>query len=357
MATVRQIAANQRNAMLSTGPTSDKGKAISRRNAVQHGMAGNGVDLPDDEAEKVNRRVEEFAAVIRPANAFEAFYVVQLATESVRVERCQCDERVLLLRRAARAETGWDEDRRLASEELAAHLARDPARTVRRLRQTSQGCDWLIDRWHMLARTLDAGHPWDDARRALTLDLLGIPAAMRDGLAPLDADTDAKQVAHQQSLAAERIKELEQLKADVMDDRDEFEHEAAVEGMGSGDAATERSLALTRRYESACQRRLERAWRQLLSSRLPERAVLVPEREREPDPEPACMPPVAADRATSPEPAPSASSEYAPEPAVAERRKGNARWRKEQQRRDRERHRARLPDCPIESSAAAIALR
>src|SRR5206468_2713041 len=112
----------------------------------------------------IRERIDRWAEVIRPATPLEAFYVAQLATESVRVERLQRDERGLLLRRAGWAESGWDEDRRLAAEELGARLARDPARAVRRLRQTAQGCDWLIERWRGLAGSVGGGRPWDEGR-------------------------------------------------------------------------------------------------------------------------------------------------------------------------------------------------
>src|SRR2546423_7189880 len=38
MTTFRQIEANRRNARQSTGPTTEKGKLRSRRNAVRHGL-------------------------------------------------------------------------------------------------------------------------------------------------------------------------------------------------------------------------------------------------------------------------------------------------------------------------------
>src|SRR5262249_7989265 len=87
----------------------------------------------------------------------------------------------------------------------------------------------------------------------------------------------------------------------VMDDRDELDCEAAVEGCGAGDAATERELRLTRRYESTSQRRLDRAMRLLLSGRLLDRtpptsppAPVTGPAPRAPPP-PALPPPPAAD--------------------------------------------------------------
>src|SRR5256885_551006 len=52
-ASAAQIAANRRNSQLSTGPKTDEGKARSRRNALKHGLTGEGVALPDEAAAEV----------------------------------------------------------------------------------------------------------------------------------------------------------------------------------------------------------------------------------------------------------------------------------------------------------------
>lgn len=49
MASHRQIRANQRNALRSTGPRSDAGKARSRLNAMQHGLTARHVLLPGED--------------------------------------------------------------------------------------------------------------------------------------------------------------------------------------------------------------------------------------------------------------------------------------------------------------------
>ena len=48
MATAKQISANQRNAHLSTGPRTDRGKAAARGNALRHGLAAT-VVVPGEE--------------------------------------------------------------------------------------------------------------------------------------------------------------------------------------------------------------------------------------------------------------------------------------------------------------------
>jgi hypothetical protein len=43
MSSLRQIEANRRNALKSTGPTTDAGKRRSRRNALRHGLTAEAV--------------------------------------------------------------------------------------------------------------------------------------------------------------------------------------------------------------------------------------------------------------------------------------------------------------------------
>src|SRR5438270_12504880 len=57
-----QIAANRRNAKLSTGPRSDQGKAVSRLNGVTHGMACKlPVVLPGEDPEEFQSEVDLWA--------------------------------------------------------------------------------------------------------------------------------------------------------------------------------------------------------------------------------------------------------------------------------------------------------
>ena len=66
MPTVSQIAANQRNAQLSTGPTSQTGKAKSSLNAVKTGLTGRTVLLPSDDAALYETHVSEFVKRLAP---------------------------------------------------------------------------------------------------------------------------------------------------------------------------------------------------------------------------------------------------------------------------------------------------
>jgi hypothetical protein len=58
MVSLRQIEANRRNALKSTGPKTEAGKQISRRNAVRHGLTAETVfaTLEDAEDYKASRQ-------------------------------------------------------------------------------------------------------------------------------------------------------------------------------------------------------------------------------------------------------------------------------------------------------------
>ncbi|MFO0951971.1 MAG: hypothetical protein U0835_12625 [Isosphaeraceae bacterium] len=326
----RHAESNRRNAAASTGPTSDEGKAVSRANALTHGLSGTGIVLSADEAAEVARREADWTAVFRPANPVEAFLVRQYAVESVRVERCQAVERVIrdgLVVRAYDHET-WTEDRRLEAEEIGARLARDPARTVRRLRQTAQGCDWLITRWEGLARALEPGRTWDDAQRALALDLMGVPASLRDGPTAADPADGPDPAVSQRALAAGQVEELRRIQTLGRTTRDAHDRTLALVGVATGDGNLQRALRLVRRYESECHRRMLRTQQLLLNAR-PAPAP-VPGPESVPDPS---APPEAGSADEDPDSPIEPSRE--PAPSATDHPRGNRRWRKEQQRRER----------------------
>ena len=50
MATARQVAANRRNALRSTGPRTAAGKLASSQNALRHGLTARRAFVPDEDA-------------------------------------------------------------------------------------------------------------------------------------------------------------------------------------------------------------------------------------------------------------------------------------------------------------------
>jgi hypothetical protein len=257
--TVKQIEANRRNSERSKGPRTEQGKARSRANACSHGMAGAGFVLPEDETELVAERAEEWSGHYPLRTPEDFWFLDQLALESVRVERCQDQERALLCRQRVRADCRWDNEKRFEASRLFGKLSKRPAEVWMELQMTSQGCSLLIDRWQSLLGLLKPGKPWEESTRSMALDMLGVLAEFREAPTRIDAQEGQDAVEVQKAIAAREIERLTGLKEDKLDGLDDLERELAVIGMNAPD----RDVQLMRRYESACRRRFDAALRAL----------------------------------------------------------------------------------------------
>jgi hypothetical protein len=249
MATQAQIEANLANSTRSTGPSSPRGKEISRLNSCQHGLAGSGgVVAPGDRA-KVEARAAALREEFHPGSEFERSLVEQMAVDSVRLERCREAYLTLCEVHASRAALCWDEDRRAEAE------GRDPARTRRRLEQNRHGCELLIERWEGLGRILGGSGTWDDSQRSMALDLLGVPLELRAGTTSVDPpegdESEAK--VFRLLLVEAQLERLRSRKARAFDLLDEQDRQLAEAGIG---AELSKPLKLIARYESAAWRRL-----------------------------------------------------------------------------------------------------
>jgi hypothetical protein len=87
MSTPAQIAANQANAKLSTGPTSEAGKAKSSHNAVRTALTGRTVLLPTDDVEEYKKHVARVEAEFRPVTDREKELTQNIADTQWRIDR------------------------------------------------------------------------------------------------------------------------------------------------------------------------------------------------------------------------------------------------------------------------------
>ena len=71
MATLKQIEANRRNALLSTGPKTLEGKAAVRLNALRHGLRAHTVVLPGENPEQFHQLCEDLEAEWQPQSRTE----------------------------------------------------------------------------------------------------------------------------------------------------------------------------------------------------------------------------------------------------------------------------------------------
>src|SRR5260221_13913448 len=79
MTSTDQLQANRENAQLSTGPTSDLGRARSSQNALQHGLASGRLILDGESPEEFEKLHQGFLADHQPADNTEAALVHDMA--------------------------------------------------------------------------------------------------------------------------------------------------------------------------------------------------------------------------------------------------------------------------------------
>jgi len=89
MATRKQIEANRRNALRSTGPRTFKGKAASSMNALRHGLRARTIVLPGEKRNEFHQLCEYLAAEWLPQSQQEQACVRQMAISQWRLLRIE----------------------------------------------------------------------------------------------------------------------------------------------------------------------------------------------------------------------------------------------------------------------------
>ncbi len=114
-----RIAANRRNAQLSTGPKTPEGKEQSRRNALKHGLTGAGVVLPEKDAAEVDRKAEAYARELDASGEVGRDLARRAALNAVRMDRAADQQTATLSERVRRAEAEFVAPAGVSAEEAA----------------------------------------------------------------------------------------------------------------------------------------------------------------------------------------------------------------------------------------------
>ena len=262
-----KIAANQRNAHQSTGPKTPEGKAASRMNAFQHGMAGAGDLLgPGEDAALVARRSAAFALELGASGDVGQILAHRAALLSVRMERLAERSFATEAAAGAAATVEFDRERLDQLDALIDRLDREQTATaLHALEAIPEGVDFLLVLWPQLLRIILSPDQESARRGARRVEAyLGRPAGTPLDLVPvIDAE-----VARLKALAGALAPE----KAAVAAAR----HDAGL--VARFDPGPDAVLA--RRYEAAAERGMYRAMKELANLR----------RRREQDPSAIVMP-------------------------------------------------------------------
>src|SRR5438477_10296911 len=99
MATLKQIEADRRNALLSTGPKTPEGKAAVHLNALRHGLRAHTVVLPGENPDKFQQLCDDLEAEWQPQTRTEQIYVEQMAVSQWKLRRMEIAEASLLVQK------------------------------------------------------------------------------------------------------------------------------------------------------------------------------------------------------------------------------------------------------------------
>jgi hypothetical protein len=87
MATIKQIEANRRNALQSTGPKTQEGKAAVALNARKHGLLSREVLLPGEDGAALAKLSEDLRAQLAPVGFLEGLFVDRIIAALWRLHR------------------------------------------------------------------------------------------------------------------------------------------------------------------------------------------------------------------------------------------------------------------------------
>jgi len=250
---------------------------------------------PEAEPAAIASRLDHWDQYYRPADDYTRWVMTRVVVATMRLDRDLAQESALRVYEARRARLSWDADRRLAAEDLGARLPRDPARIRRRLEETLQGADWLIERWETLGRIAGSGQVWTDPQRSLAMDLLGIPVALREGLDSFDPGPGQSPASAQREVAESERARLVRLCERALVARDESESSLACSGV-----SLSFTPAMTRlhRHEALWSREFHRAFAEFRRATRPPadaeprapRPLTAPSAPVEPTPPPSDLP-------------------------------------------------------------------
>jgi len=87
MATPAQILATRQNALKSTGPRTEEGKAVSRFNALKTGIEAKSMVIPGEDAAELEKLAADYHTQFQPADPVERFLVDSMVNAEWQLRR------------------------------------------------------------------------------------------------------------------------------------------------------------------------------------------------------------------------------------------------------------------------------
>jgi hypothetical protein len=200
----KQVAANQRNALHSTGPKTTEGKSNSRKNALKHGLCAMVLDVPGEDPTVFDKRLNDWNSELNPhGSSLDAYLITMMTRHSINLDRCFSVQTARVAQLSRDAIKDHDEVVAREVEDLLLHLTEtqqykeqknslglkadylkigpppQPGHTVRRLLSTARGCQALFDEWDLLKAAIAEPPTWDNDDAIRAANLMGASASTR----------------------------------------------------------------------------------------------------------------------------------------------------------------------------------
>ena len=154
MTTKKQANANRRNAKKSTGPKTEKGKAVSKFNAVRHGLLGQRVLLPDEDPDAFNEFYDSLMAELAPVGAIETRLADRVVANLWRLQRVGAIEVGIFLVREEQFEKA--QHKSWGPSRIPRHLRSEVARVLEKDEVDLKDADY--DRYEKLVDPVKRHH-------------------------------------------------------------------------------------------------------------------------------------------------------------------------------------------------------
>lgn len=268
--TAKKIEANRRNAQKSTGPKTADGKAVSKLNALKHGLLAQTVVVRGHKLQESNHEFkklcQEFYADLNPVGPLEEMLLGQIVTASWRLRRARTAESGEI---ALSVDGGWWTRRRqnplLESMEWdifgdPVHAMRDSALGNRLMESQLKAVRASVDKTGELTEDAIQSVIFHGKPYSLTTDLEGLRSRLQqnpEGLEP--SALRAKQKEQALAYLDRKLRHISWGKSNC-EEREEMEEEMR---QAAAVLPSEETLDKILRYEAALERQLFRAMNQL----------------------------------------------------------------------------------------------
>ena len=273
--TPRKIEANRRNAQKSTGPNTAEGKAVSKMNALKHGLLAQTVVVRGhqfkESTNEFKKLCQEFYADLNPVGPLEEILVGQMVTATWRLRRARTAESGEI---ALSVDGGWWVREKHNPLPLLLALPPNPVSDglVTKLGQSVWGCSYLLHCLGDVRQTVERDGELTEAAlndfkrclREQARDYGDKLTQFRAWLVanPEKLEPEALRARHKEEVLKyldRKIRDREFLKG-LREEREDAEEQAQ---QAAAVLPSEATLDKILRYEAALERQLYRAMNQL----------------------------------------------------------------------------------------------